>query len=260
VLAGLGVPVDLAGNALGDDAEGREIHRYLRKIGVGSMLLRRRNFATPFCQCLVQAESGDREFILRHDGIQEASAALWSTAAERALQGRYSHAFVQAYLEELSFLFLRRTREVPMWILTQDVEARSPFVPRVDAVQLSLLEGLRFDEKSAWKQAKPYFRGRLSQVFLTSGSRGVALCERGGRVTLFPAVRARRVVDTTGCGDAFRAGLMAGLWRGLSMRDSIRLGGLCGARKAELYGSHFSDGLPRGTKVPAAWLGKRASP
>jgi len=45
------------------------------------------------------------------------------------------------------------------------------------------------------------------------------------------------VVDTTGCGDAFTAGLIAGLHRGWDIERAARLGGTCGALVAGGLGS-----------------------
>ncbi|HRB13734.1 MAG TPA: carbohydrate kinase family protein, partial [Vicinamibacteria bacterium] len=55
-----------------------------------------------------------------------------------------------------------------------------------------------------------------------------------------PAVRA---VDTTGAGDAFNAGFLAGLLSGLPARRALRLGNAVGARSTRSVGG--LDGLPR---------------
>ena len=44
-----------------------------------------------------------------------------------------------------------------------------------------------------------------------------------------PAYEVERVVDTTGAGDLFAAGLLAGYCRGLPHEASLRLGALCAA-------------------------------
>lgn len=244
VLAGFGLPVDLAGNAVGQDLRGRTLRRYLRQVGVRSMIRSWSGVETPFCQCMVEEKTGYRQFILRHETIQETRPELWNDAVRRAQKGAYSHAFVQPYLEELSFRFLTAIRDVPdLWLMIQDVPAQSPFVPKVDAVQVSLTPEQKFDLKTCRSTSKAYFRGRLRQVFVTAGDRGAAYCERGSDPVLFPALQVPRVLDTTGCGDAFRAGVMAGLYRGLDIQKAVRLGIRWGARKAEVYGSHFSDGV-----------------
>jgi adenosine kinase len=45
------------------------------------------------------------------------------------------------------------------------------------------------------------------------------------------------VVDPTGCGDAFRAGLLVGLERGLPLESAARLGSVMGALAVEQRGT-----------------------
>ncbi len=77
---------------------------------------------------------------------------------------------------------------------------------------------------------------RVGAVVVTRGEKGQLLLREGSREEI-PATRAERVVDPTGCGDAFRAGLLAGQLRGLSLEDSARLGGLLGALKVAHRGT-----------------------
>ena len=83
---------------------------------------------------------------------------------------------------------------------------------------------------------------------LTLGTRGVAvtLGENGALVTTGPAASPSpvhvpahdiHVVDTTGCGDAFDAGMITGLLLGCGPVDAARLGTACGALVATGLGS-----------------------
>jgi adenosine kinase len=46
-----------------------------------------------------------------------------------------------------------------------------------------------------------------------------------------PGVKAAALVDPTGCGDAFRAGLLYGLERGFALERCVELGNQLGALK-----------------------------
>ena len=59
-------------------------------------------------------------------------------------------------------------------------------------------------------------RSHLKGVIVTLGADGCEIWEQGQR-THVPGVKADRVVDPTGCGDAFRAGLLHGLSAGRSL-------------------------------------------
>jgi adenosine kinase len=50
-------------------------------------------------------------------------------------------------------------------------------------------------------------------------------------VTVIPPARESEVVDPTGCGDAYRAGLILGLMRGLDLPTCGRMASLMGALK-----------------------------
>jgi adenosine kinase len=58
----------------------------------------------------------------------------------------------------------------------------------------------------------------------------------GGQVLEIPVVQATQVLDPTGCGDAFRAGLLYGIAQGLDLETSGQLASVMGAIKIEHRG------------------------
>jgi len=65
---------------------------------------------------------------------------------------------------------------------------------------------------------------------LKMGSEGAVLCPQGDQlIPIAPVAPPGEVVDTTGAGDCFYAGLIAGLCRGLSVEQSAQLGAATGA-------------------------------
>jgi sugar/nucleoside kinase (ribokinase family) len=73
-------------------------------------------------------------------------------------------------------------------------------------------------------------------LFNTIGSRGSRIYTADGEVEI-PAVRPAKVVDTTGAGDAFRAGYFAGIYRKYSVTDSARMGASAASFVIESKGS-----------------------
>ncbi len=72
---------------------------------------------------------------------------------------------------------------------------------------------------------------RKTQAFvITKGAQGSEI-RAGGRVYEIPAVKPERVLDPTGCGDAYRAGLLLGLEKGWDWETSGRAAALLGALK-----------------------------
>jgi adenosine kinase len=71
---------------------------------------------------------------------------------------------------------------------------------------------------------------RVDAVIETLGADGSRIYA-DGRTIAIPAVPAKSVVDPTGCGDAYRAGLLYGIGQGWDWEKTGRLAGLLGTRK-----------------------------
>ncbi len=76
---------------------------------------------------------------------------------------------------------------------------------------------------------------RVKALIVTRGAEGSVIHTPEGTLAV-PAVKARSVVDPTGCGDAYRAGLMHGLLHGLDWQTTGRIAALMGAIKIESRG------------------------
>ena len=77
------------------------------------------------------------------------------------------------------------------------------------------------------------------RVVITDGAAGSLICDEEGTRRV-PAYRVERVVDSTGAGDAFLGGYLAGEALGLEPLDAARLGNACGAACVERVGA-FPD-------------------
>jgi len=71
---------------------------------------------------------------------------------------------------------------------------------------------------------------RVQALIVTRGELGADIFVQGEHIAI-PPVKADAVLDPTGCGDAFRAGLMYGLTNGLDWPTTGRLASLMGAIK-----------------------------
>ncbi len=76
---------------------------------------------------------------------------------------------------------------------------------------------------------------RVEAVVVTRGAEGSEV-HTGGGVVRVPAVKPDALVDPTGCGDAFRAGLLHGLAKGWDWTRSARLASLMGSIKIAFRG------------------------
>jgi adenosine kinase len=73
-------------------------------------------------------------------------------------------------------------------------------------------------------------------VVVTRGEQGSTIMTRDGQVDV-PAAKARRVLDPTGAGDAYRAGLLRGLVRGNAPEQYGRVAALAAVYAVEEYGT-----------------------
>ncbi|MCK6398517.1 carbohydrate kinase family protein [Thauera aminoaromatica] len=80
----------------------------------------------------------------------------------------------------------------------------------------------------------------VEALVVTLGAEGSRVLWRG-EVFEVPAVRADAIVDPTGCGDAYRAGLLHGIAAGWDLRRSARLAAVMGALKiAQRGGQNYA--------------------
>lgn len=76
----------------------------------------------------------------------------------------------------------------------------------------------------------PQIAERVSALIVTRGENGANIFT-GGECLAIPCVKVEKVIDPTGCGDAFRAGMLYGLTNGLDWATTGRLASLMGAIK-----------------------------
>lgn len=92
-----------------------------------------------------------------------------------------------------------------------------------------------FQEKSGKDQRG--LLGLAEMWVVTLGERGSEIHRRGRDKLEIPAAPVREVVDPTGAGDAYRAGFLAGLARGLDLAVCGRMGSVSATYAVETYGT-----------------------
>ncbi len=110
---------------------------------------------------------------------------------------------------------LRRAIELATYVAVNDYEANL----------VSHRTGWSFDEIAS----------KVDALIVTRGEHGSQIYHSGS-IEEIPAVQAERVLDPTGCGDAFRGGLLYGIENSLGWATTGRLASLMGALKIEHQG------------------------
>jgi sugar/nucleoside kinase (ribokinase family) len=156
----------------------------------------------------------------------ELERSLFGTTAPRA-----TVLVAQGYLREWSANGEIRPRE---W------EDADEIVPLVTAVVLS-------EDDVAGDLRAPRSWARHGRVYVTLAERGVLVLDRGSETTI-PGYPAERVIDQTGAGDAFAAGLALALAEGRQLDDCARYANAVASFAVEGVGM---DGLADSERVNA---------
>jgi adenosine kinase len=102
------------------------------------------------------------------------------------------------------------------------------FIEQADYVAVNSYEASLLSERTGWSETD--IAGRVKAYIVTHGAEG-SMIHADGNAHAIPAAKPREVVDPTGCGDAYRAGLIFGILRGLDWPTTGRIASLMGALK-----------------------------
>ncbi|HXS27609.1 MAG TPA: carbohydrate kinase family protein [Steroidobacteraceae bacterium] len=108
------------------------------------------------------------------------------------------------------------------------------FIEQATWVAVNDYEWQLMQQKTGWTPRE--VAERVEALIITRGAEG-SIIHAKGREHRIPCAQAREVVDPTGCGDAYRAGLIHGLLRGLDWETTGRIASLMGAIKIEKRGT-----------------------
>lgn len=115
------------------------------------------------------------------------------------------------------------------------------FIAKASYVAVNDYEGRMLEEKTG-RTIEELARGVRGFV-VTRGAEGSLIFADGKRLEI-PCVEAARVVDPTGCGDAYRSGLLYGIVNGLDWQQTGRLASLMGSLKIAERGAQ-NHGMSR---------------
>jgi adenosine kinase len=108
------------------------------------------------------------------------------------------------------------------------------FIEQADYVTVNDYESNLLQARTGWSERE--IADRVTAYIVTRGPGGSLIHTRDGTLEIPPAAE-RFITDPTGCGDAYRAGLIFGLMRGLDLATVGRIASLMGALKIEHPGT-----------------------
>ena len=115
-----------------------------------------------------------------------------------------------------------------------DGEELLRFVEQASYVTVNDYESQLLQERT--RRSLGALAAKVEALVVTKGAHGSEI-HVDGSVIAVPAASVSQAVDPTGCGDAYRAGLLYGLTAGKDWEETGRIASLCGAMKIESHGT-----------------------
>lgn len=113
---------------------------------------------------------------------------------------------------------------------------------RIDILFANAAEITRLAETDNFDAAVDAIAPKVQTLVATRSEHGAVAC-RGAQRASVPAEPIEALVDTTGAGDLFAAGFLAGEACGLTLQQSLKLGAICAAEVIQHYGARPESNL-----------------
>ena len=188
-------------------------------------------------QAYITTDLDDNQIIAFHPGamnhshLNKVGDALGATIGIVSPDGRLGmleHAS-QFAAADIPFIF-DPGQGLPMF----DGEELRRFVEQASWIAVNDYEWALLNERTGWDAEA--VKRRVGALIVTRGAQGSMIYTEDGDLEI-PAAQPAVVTDPTGCGDAYRAGLLFGLMRGLDWPTVGRIASLMGAVKIECHGT-----------------------
>lgn len=245
-MARLGCNVAFIGK-VGEDNTGEFYEQALRNIGVTPFLLRSAERSGK-CVSLVSPD-GERTFVT-HLG---AAASLHADDVNSSMFDGYDCLYVEGYLVQDHNLIrsaIIKAKEcglkVAIDLASFNVVAENlDFLRDIVEQYVDILFANEDEARAFTGEAEPLNAlNTISQMcdlaVVKIGMKG-ALIKRGNEVVHVGIMAAAKRVDTTGAGDFYAAGFMAGLCEGLSLRQCGTIGAITAGKVIEVVGTTFGE-------------------
>lgn len=247
-LAALGIRTAFAGQ-VADDQLGRIYQHDIEAQGIEFLVPARNDvgatarsliLVTPDAQRTMNTFLGAAQLLERESldlatvadsGIVYLEGYLWDPAQPRAAMVaaiEAAHAAGRKVAFTLSDTFCVDRHREGFWQLLRDRKIDILFANEAEAASMAMVNDL---EEAIASLAK-----EVPTLVVTRSEKGATAISGGERADV-PAEPIDRLVDTTGAGDLFAAGFLAGQARGLGIESSLRLGAIAAAEVIQHYGA-----------------------
>lgn len=224
--------------AAGNDFD--EYRDYLEELGVDVSGIRAFE-DEPTAACFITTDRSDNQIVGFHPGAMARAREL--SVREAAAAGKPAFAVVAPDDPDAIVRHCREAKEagIPLvfdpsfQVTALDGEALRESARGARAVLVNDYEYAVFQDKTGFGDRELLDLAPIWVV--TLGEHGSRILVLGDERIEVPACPAREVVDPTGAGDAYRAGFVAGLLRGLDLATCGRMGSVSAVYAVESYGT-----------------------
>jgi adenosine kinase len=115
-----------------------------------------------------------------------------------------------------------------------DADHLKAFVSQAAWLAVNDYEWQVVQQRTGWNEHQ--ILNHVQALVVTRGAEGSVIHTRDGQIAI-PSAKPKAIVDPTGCGDAYRAGLLHGLLHGRDWQTTGRIASLLGALKIETRGT-----------------------
>ena len=245
-MARLGIETGYIGK-VGNDDTGDFYEQALRNLGVVPYVLRSEHMSGK-CVSLVSCD-GERTLVT-HLG---AASDLQAEDIDATVFDGYDYLYIEGYLvqdHDLIRTTIERAKQRGLKVAIDlasfnVVEENRDFLHdiaerHVDIIFANEDEARAFTGEADPESALNHISRICELAVVKIGMRG-ALIKCGDEVTHVGIMAAAKRVDTTGAGDFYAAGFMAGLCSGLTLRQCGTLGAIAAGKVIEIVGTTLSD-------------------
>lgn len=251
VLTRLGKKVQLI-SKVGLDEAGRSVRGYMRKNGISTDDLMLEEGTNTSINIALVAADGSRKFLMdphssqRRLGLEDVLPRI-DEAADIVC---FASMFISPLftVDKLKVLFARIKESGRMLIVDvtrpkngETLDSLRELLPYIDIIvpndeEIFLLTG----EKDPEKNVRTLVEAGVGTAVVKIGGEGCLVGTKEGVIHV-PAVPGIHCIDTTGAGDSFAAGLIAGLCEGRDIADCARIG--CAAASCSIEQIGATDGV-----------------
>jgi len=237
---------------IGEDADGKWVEETLKKENVNTGLIQHdQKFRTDLSCILVNEAEGDRTIFYNRDANEKLIVKAEDLEADwifvSALNGNWEKN-LDTILQAVKAKGIKLAYNPGQENIKDNLEKIREVIAQAEILFVNRDEATEIVNKNS-DEAKLLFQELFALgakvVVITDGKDGAYVSD--GQKTIFAPAQVKKVVDTTGAGDAYSGGFLAAYIKGKSLEECLQWGTANGGNSVKFYGG--VEGLLRESEM-----------